>query len=115
MANQRARWLRGNQTEAEKTLWRVLRTLKEQGFYFRRQVPIDHLIVDFACLSCGLVIEVDGGQHGMSKGKENDLKRDSYLTNQGFRVLRFWNNDVLDNRDGVMQNILQALNEECGT
>jgi very-short-patch-repair endonuclease len=115
MANQSARWLRGNQTEAEKALWRVLRPLKEQGFHFRRQVPIDHFIVDFACLSRRLVIEVDGGQHGMRKGEESDLKRDAYLTSQGFRVLRFWNNDVLNNRDGVMQRVLEALNEECET
>ncbi len=115
MANQRARWLRGNQTEAEKYLWRVLRPLKDQGFHFRRQVPVDHLIVDFACLSRRLVIEVDGGQHGMSRGEENDLERDAYLTGQGFCVLRFWNNDVLNNRDGVMQRILEALSEECET
>jgi very-short-patch-repair endonuclease len=61
------------------------------------------------------VIEVDGGQHGMRKGEESDLKRDAYLTSQGFRVLRFWNNDVLNNRDGVMQRVLEALNEECET
>ena len=115
MANQRARWLRGNQTEAEKFLWRKIRPLKNQGFHFRRQVPIDHLIVDFACLSRKLVIEVDGGQYAMGKGKESDLKRDAYLTSQGFHVLRFWNNDVLDNRDGVMQRVLEALSEECET
>jgi len=89
--------------------------LKKQGFHFRRQVPIDHLIVDFACMSQRLVIEVDGGQHGMSKGKESDLKRDTYLSDQGFRVLRFWNNDVLNNRDGVMLRVLEVLSEECET
>ncbi|MGE0612166.1 MAG: endonuclease domain-containing protein [Hyphomicrobiales bacterium] len=114
MANQRARQLRSNQTEAEKKLWTLLRALKGRGFHFRRQVPIDHLIVDFACFSRRLVIEVDGGQHGMQQGLRADMKRDEYLAGQGFCVVRVWNNDVLDNSDGVMHRIMETLDEGDG-
>ena len=109
MANLRARQLRSNQTDAERKLWYELRTLKEYGFHFRRQVPIDHFIVDFACFSARVVIEVDGGQHGWAVGQQADKSRDEYLERQGFTVLRFWNNDVMANPDGVMLTIRLAL------
>jgi very-short-patch-repair endonuclease len=110
MANDRARALRNNQTNAEKRLWRQLRVLKAHGFHFRRQVPIDHLIVDFACFSARIVIEVDGGQHNMEEGRSTDKQRDAYLNRNGFKVQRFWNNDVLRNSEGVMYVIQGALN-----
>jgi very-short-patch-repair endonuclease len=113
MTNERARRLRGNQTDAERKLWWRLRVLKREGFHFRRQVPIDHLIVDFACYSARLVIEVDGGQHNWDEHARADRRRDAYLRSQGFRVLRFWNNDVLSNPDGVEEVIREAL--ACGT
>jgi very-short-patch-repair endonuclease len=113
MANERARRLRTNQTDAEKKLWWRLRVLKREGFHFRRQVPIDHLIVDFACYSARLVIEVDGGQHNWDEHAQADRRRDAYLRSQGFRVLRFWNNDVLSNPDGVEEVIRESL--ACGT
>ena len=98
MPNQNARQLRKNMTDAERALWRLLRQRQVNGLRFRRQVPIDHYIVDFACLEARLVIEVDGGQPFESQA---DKTRDAYLRSQGFRVLRFWNNDVLSNQDGV--------------
>jgi len=93
-------------TDAERALWWLLREKQVDGHRFRRQVPIDHHIVDFACLEARLVIEVDGGQHAESKA---DSERDAYLRSQGFRVLRFWNNDVLSNRSGVLVTIAEAL------
>ena len=108
MANERARRLRSNSTNAERKLWRFLRSLKAQGFHFRRQVPIDHLIVDFACYSARLVIEVDGGQHNSASGQRADAARDTYLRDHDFRVLRFWNNDVIGNIEGVAHEILAA-------
>ncbi|MGH8584190.1 MAG: endonuclease domain-containing protein [Gammaproteobacteria bacterium] len=77
-----------------------------EGYRFRRQVAIDHYIVDFACLEARLIIEADGGQHSESVA---DHRRDAYLRSQGFRVLRFWNNDVLANREGVLRTITEAL------
>jgi very-short-patch-repair endonuclease len=109
MANARARQLRSNQTDAEKKLWRSLRLLKSRGFHFRRQVPIEGLIVDFACYSARLVIEVDGGQHNEGKGQQVDKQRDALLRQNNFRVLRFWNHDVLRNTEGVMETIVASL------
>jgi very-short-patch-repair endonuclease len=115
MANKRARQLRTNQTDAERKLWRHLRLLKPHGFHFRRQVPIDRYIVDFACYSTRLVIELDGGQHNFSGHARVDRARDTYLQEQGFRVLRFWNNDVLQNVEGTMQRIMATLTLETPT
>ena len=109
MANAIARQLRSNSTDAERKLWRFLRTLRKQGFHFRRQVPIDHLVVDFVCFSARLVIEVDGGQHNMVAGLRTDAARDDYLGRNNFRVLRFWNSDVIANIDGVSHVIMNAL------
>ena len=109
MANERARQLRVGQTDAERKLWRRLRVLKTDGFHFRRQVPIDHLIVDFACLSARLVIEVDGGQHNWEAGRHGDEARDAHLHRDGFTVLRFWNNEVMVNPEGVMERMRSVL------
>ena len=111
MANEIARKLRKHQTDAERRLWRELRALKPRGFHFRRQVPIDHLIVDFACLSARVVIEVDGGQHNAPPGLAADTARDAHLRRAGFRVLRFWNNEVMGNLDAVVEVVLGALRE----
>ncbi len=101
-----ARSLRNNATEAEKHLWYMLR-LKNLGVKFRRQTVIGHYIVDFVCLEKLLVIEVDGGQHADS---EKDKIRDRWLKAEGFEVLRFWDHDVLGNRDGVLEKIMERLN-----
>ena len=115
MANQRARALRTNQTDTERKLWRELRQLKSLGFHFRRQVPIDRFIADFACFSARLVIEVDGGQHNLTAGAKADEQRDAYLRQHGYHVLRFWNNDVMGNLDGVMCEISNALSKKPPT
>jgi very-short-patch-repair endonuclease len=106
----RARELRKNMTEAEKRLWYLMRRHNLEGKLFKRQVPIDDYIVDFACLSANLVIEVDGGQHNSQIAR--DEARTRYLERRGFRVIRFWNNDVLGNTEGVLQTIVQALEEQ---
>jgi very-short-patch-repair endonuclease len=111
MAKERARTLRRNSTSAERRLWYVLRALKAQGFKFRRQVPIDPYIVDFACLSARLVIELDGNTHSTDEEIARDTTRQTYIESQGFRVLRFWNLDVYHNVESVMDTIVAALSK----
>jgi very-short-patch-repair endonuclease len=101
-----ARRLRNNATEAEKFLWYMLR-LQNLGVKFRRQIEIGPYVVDFVCFEKRLVIEIDGGQHADS---ENDKIRDKWLSAEGFEVLRFWNHEVLGNRDGVLEKITERLN-----
>ena len=101
----RSRTLRKNSTDAERKLWSVLRSRQLNGFKFRKQVEIDGYVVDFLCAERRLIIEVDGGQHS----PERDARRTAYLESQDFRVIRFWNNDVLENLDGVWTIIEQAL------
>ena len=108
MANERARRLRTRPTEAERKLWSVLRSRQLDGFRFRRQAPIGRFIVDFVCLERKLVVEADGGQHAESLA---DDARTAWLESQGFRVIRFWNNDVLANIDGVADTIRRALTD----
>ena len=105
MANEKARQLRQNQTNAEKILWRKLRHLKSSGFHFRRQAPIGNFIAHFTCHSANLIIECDGGQHAHEEAITKDTARTAWLETQSYKVLRFWNNDVLTNIDGVMQII----------
>ena len=100
--NKVAKKLRKNQTEAEKELWSELRREQLKGIKFRRQQPIGGYIVDFVTFELNLVIEVDGGQH--HENKEDEV-RDEWLEDEGFTVLRFWNNEVLDNIDGVLKEI----------
>lgn len=102
-----ARSLRKRPTEAEKLLWRYLSGKQLQGLKFRRQEPIGDYIVDFVCFSKRLIIEVDGGQHAIER--EKDITRDEWLLSQGFKVLRFWNNEVLRNLEGVSDVILREL------
>lgn len=89
MANERARHLRKNETIAERKLWLELKALKSRGYHFRRQAPLEGYVVDFACLSQNLVIEVDGVQHGEAKMLSSDAARDAHLRWRGFNVLRF--------------------------
>ena len=104
-----ARRLRANQTSAEMTLWRELRKLETRGTHFRRQVPIGPYVADFACLASHLVIELDGSQHADEPNKSNDDARTRWLEAEGYRVLRFWNNDLIENIDGVMETVYAAL------
>jgi adenine-specific DNA-methyltransferase len=87
-------------------MWFLLRDRRLDGVKFRRQVPIGPYVVDFASLQHRLIVELDGGQHA---DNPSDAKRDAFLTGEGWRVLRFWNNDTLQNRDGVLQVIQEAL------
>ena len=103
-----ARVLRRNMTDAEQALWRHLRHRQLAGHHFRRQCPIGPYIVDFACLGRRLVVEVDGGQHCEST---RDRRRDGWLRSQGFLVLRFWNNEVLEQIEGVCDMILDLLSK----
>jgi len=100
-----ARALRRNATDVEQIIWRLLRDRRLVGIKFRRQVPIGPYIADFASIPHRLVIELDGGQHADSL---HDARRDAFLAANGWRVLRFWNNDVMANRDGVLQSIAQV-------
>ena len=101
-------------TDAERKLWRYLRLRQLDGHKFRRQVSIGPYIADFACLKAMLVIEVDGGQH--ADAYAYDSRRDDYMRGQGYRVLRFWNNDVLGNMEGVWQVIVSEISNpaSCG-
>lgn len=103
----RARQLRRDLTDAERRLWSRLRYLQFNGLRFRRQAPIGPYIADFVCFSERLVIEVDGGQHAVRK--HHDALRTAWLKTQGFRVMRFWNNDVLRNTNGVLETIAKAI------
>jgi very-short-patch-repair endonuclease len=105
----RARRLRRDATDAEQKLWRHLRRLSLPDSHFRRQATIGPYFADFACHRTRLVIEVDGGQHNEDRQVELDAARTAYLHSQGYRVLRFWNHDVLENIDGVLQTINEAL------
>jgi len=97
-------------TEVEKRLWRRIRA-RQLSVKFRRQHPVGPYIADFACLEIGLVIELDGGQHGLKAGMKYDDRRNEALSKAGFRVLRFWNNDVIDNLEGVLEAIRLAVSQ----
>jgi very-short-patch-repair endonuclease len=101
----RARELRKTMTHQEVRLWLRLRALKPQGFRFRRQVRVERWIADFACFQNRLIVEVDGMQHGFEQGLIKDALRDQFLANQGFVTLRFTNDDVFSNIDGVVETI----------
>ena len=104
-----ARRLRGMQTDAERKLWARLRDRQLAALKFRRQHPIGPFIVDFCCVERGLAIELDGGQHATKT--EPDAKRTFFLRRHGFQVLRFWDNEVLNNIDGVLEQICEALKD----
>lgn len=104
---QKAKALRNNMTEAEKRLWAELRRRRLLGCKFRRQQPIGPYIVDFACLSLRLIVELDGGQH--AREMAHDKSRDRWLTEEGFTVLRFWNHEVFENIQGVLERIADEL------
>jgi len=106
MPSRQARQLRRDMTDAERRLWSALRDRRIAGHKFRRQHPVGPFILDFACLELRLAIEADGGQHADS---ERDRCRTAWLEGEGWRVLRFWNNDILTNMEGVAARILEAL------
>jgi very-short-patch-repair endonuclease len=103
----RARRLRRNETDAEHRLWMRLRAGQFEGLKFRRQQPIGPFIADFCCLDRKLVLELDGGQHALKA--EEDKRRDAFLMRQGYRVLRFWDHEVLQELDAVLERVAVAL------
>jgi very-short-patch-repair endonuclease len=106
-ARQRARQLRRDQTDAEQRLWAKLRDRQLGGAKFRRQHPIGYFVADFCCPQRKLVVELDGGQH--AEDVAADQKRSRFLEERGYRVLRFWNHDVLGNTEAVLERIAEAL------
>jgi very-short-patch-repair endonuclease len=106
-ANPHARRLRREATDAERRLWHHLRNRQLGGFKFKRQETIGYCIADFACVECKIVVEADGGQHS----PEVDRERTTDLSGLGWKVFRFWNNDILQNTDGVLAVILAACDE----
>ena len=104
-----ARRLRAKATETEILLWKRLRTIETEGTHFRRQVPIGPYVADFACMAARLVIELDGSQHNTDAIRLRDQIRTRWLESEGFRVIRFWNNDILTNIEGVTEMILKEL------
>lgn len=104
---QRARDLRTHLTDAEQRLWHHLRRRQLAGARFRRQHPIGPYITDFTCIECRLVIELDGGQH--TDRADYDAARDAFLQRRGYRVLRYWNNQVLQETEAVLEDILRHL------
>jgi very-short-patch-repair endonuclease len=106
MPDHKARQLRQRSTDAERRMWSALRDRRLMKYKFRRQHPLVDFIVDFACTEYQLVIELGGGQHADSAG---ETRRTAWLEGQGWKVLRFWNNDVLGNTNGVIETILRTL------
>jgi very-short-patch-repair endonuclease len=109
MANERARQLRLLSTDAERRMWSALRNRRLLRYKFRRQHPIGQYVVDFVCTEHRLVVELDGGQHANNQA---DMRRTLWLKSQGWKVIRFWNNDVLANTGGVIETILRVLQGE---
>ena len=100
----RARQLRRNMTDAEKILWSHLRNRQLANLKFRRQVPLGPFFVDFLCVEQKLIVEVDGGQHS----EEADRSRTAWIEARGYRLIRFWIHDVMDNVDGVLETIAKV-------
>ena len=108
-ASPHAKSLRKKQTDVENRLWRHLRNRELNGFKFRRQMPIGPYIVDFACRSAKLVVELDGSQHAEQTAKDRD--RTDFLESRGYCVLRFWNNEMIENFEGVLETLTLALSQ----
>ena len=102
-----ARKLRQQSTDAERMLWKHLRAHRMAGYKFRRQVVIEPYIVDFICLDARLIVEADGGQH--LEQAEDDLKRSAFLQSRGYKVIRFWNDEILTDTHIVLERIYNNL------
>lgn len=106
----KARELRKNLTQQERKLWNLLKNKQFHNLSFRRQHPIGDYIVDFICRSQKLIIELDGGQHNIDENIKYDKKRTEFLESLGFKVIRFWNNDIDNNIEGVIKFIEENIN-----
>ena len=100
---QKAKQLRSNSTDAERNLWAHIRNRRLEGWKFRRQLPIGRFIVDFACAELRLIVEIDDGQH--AEQVHYDLRRTRFLQSKSYQVIRFWNNEVLENIEGVLESL----------
>ena len=109
-----ARKLRRDQTDEEKQLWRALRAGRFAGFKFRRQHPHGRFYLDFFCPDAQLSIELDGFHHGLPEQRQRDEERERYLAAEGIREMRFWNHQWMENREGVLLEIWNALHERTG-
>ncbi len=109
MTRRLAKALRKQMTDAERLLWRHLRDRRLGGWKFKRQYPVGPYIVDFICVERNIVIEVDGGQH--AEAEEQDKERSAYLNRMGYQVFRFWNNQVLQETEPVLEAIFAILSE----
>ena len=108
---EKARILRKNMTKQERILWTFLRKKNINNLKFRRQYPIGNYIVDFICNEKKLIIEIDGGQHNENKNITYDQERTKYIESKGYKVIRFWNNDIDNNIEEVYLDILKHLDE----
>lgn len=111
IAQRRSRILRKNSTDAERVLWQRLRSRQLGGYRFRRQVPIGSYIADFVSLEAKLVIELDGGQH--QEKRAYDERRDRFIKNLGYRILRFWDTQIFKEIDAVLETIMRELESAC--
>ncbi|GJL95731.1 MAG: endonuclease [Hyphococcus sp.] len=114
MANERAKHLRKNQTNAERLFWRAVKVKRLNGFKFRRQHPLGSYVVDFICLEKKLIIELDGSQHAMEGQSIHDAARTQWLETIGFTVIRYWNDDIYNNLNGVLDEVLEYLSAPSG-
>ena len=105
----RSRALRRSATDAEQALWRALKRIPVYGSHFRRQMPIGPYVVDFACLKARLLVELDGGHHSQDDVAAKDEARTRWLESEGYRVVRFWNPELIENMSGVLDTIYAAL------
>ncbi len=106
---ERRRQLRSEQTDSEKTLWKSLKNKQLEGFRFLRQFSVGPYILDFYCPEKRLGVEVDGGHHAEIKSEEYDVNRSEVLKMYNIKILRFWNNEVLNNVSGVLEEIFREL------
>ena len=106
-----AKRMRSGMTEAERRFWHAIRARRFHGLVFRRQVPIAGYIADFVCHDIKLIVEIDGGQHSADAAMRDDATRTSDLAKEGYRLVRFWNNDVTENLDGVLVRLREATAE----
>jgi len=106
-----ARKLRRDQTKAESLFWHEVRNRSFYNLKFKRQVPIGKYIVDFCCEEQKLIVELDGDQHAKAESREYDVQRSEFLEGQGYRVLRYWNNEIYNNIDGVFADIERCIGD----
>ena len=107
-----ARELRKNQTDAENLLWSKLRAHQLEGYKFKRQIPFGDYILDFYCRKARLAVEVDGGQHAEQGVSSSDETRTKFLNEKGIKVLRFWNHEVLQSLDEVVDEIMRNFPDD---